>query len=103
MASGRAADGDGAPRILRFGVADETAWDAGLSCGGEIEILTEPFCGERKERLMALVHAVESRRARILLTRLPDGAQILLSPDPEENQVFGRDNQGKVELWDKAG
>ena len=75
---------DGAPRILHFGIADETAWDAGLSCGGKIEILTEPFCGEREERLMALVHAVESRQARILLTRLPDGAQILLSPDPEE-------------------
>jgi xanthine/CO dehydrogenase XdhC/CoxF family maturation factor len=26
----------GAPRILEFGVADETAWRVGLSCGGRI-------------------------------------------------------------------
>ena len=94
---------DGAPRILHFGVADETAWDAGLSCGGEIEILTEPFCGEREERLMALVRAVESRRARILLTRLPDGAQILLSPDPEEKNGEERMGEAGGVGWEDGG
>ncbi|QLC23891.1 XdhC family protein [Parasphingopyxis algicola] len=29
-------------RLLRFGVEDETAWQAGLPCGGEIEILVQP-------------------------------------------------------------
>ena len=28
--------GDGKPRMLEFGVADETAWRVGLSCGGRI-------------------------------------------------------------------
>ena len=32
---------DGAPRIIEFGVADETAWRAGLSCGGRIKIFVE--------------------------------------------------------------
>ncbi|MBE7199047.1 MAG: XdhC family protein, partial [Parafilimonas terrae] len=32
---------DGRPRILEFGVADETAWQAGLSCGGRIRIFVE--------------------------------------------------------------
>lgn len=31
----------GMPRILEFGVADETAWRAGLSCGGRIRIYVE--------------------------------------------------------------
>ncbi len=31
----------GVPRLLEFGVADETAWRAGLSCGGRIRILIE--------------------------------------------------------------
>jgi xanthine/CO dehydrogenase XdhC/CoxF family maturation factor len=32
---------DGKSRILKFGVADEKAWEVGLSCGGEIRILVE--------------------------------------------------------------
>lgn len=32
---------DGKPRTLSFGVADETAWEVGLSCGGEIQIYVE--------------------------------------------------------------
>ncbi|MEM7695808.1 MAG: XdhC family protein [Pseudomonadota bacterium] len=31
------------PKILEFGVADETAWEVGLSCGGTIRILVEPL------------------------------------------------------------
>ncbi len=32
---------DGAPRMLEFGVADETAWRVGLSCGGRIRVYVE--------------------------------------------------------------
>jgi len=32
---------DGKPRTLEFGVADETAWQAGLSCGGTIRVYVE--------------------------------------------------------------
>jgi xanthine/CO dehydrogenase XdhC/CoxF family maturation factor len=31
----------GAPRMLEFGVADETAWRVGLSCGGRIKVFVE--------------------------------------------------------------
>jgi xanthine/CO dehydrogenase XdhC/CoxF family maturation factor len=31
----------GKPRLLEFGVANETAWQAGLSCGGRIKIYVE--------------------------------------------------------------
>ena len=31
----------GAPKILEFGVADETAWRVGLACGGRIKIYVE--------------------------------------------------------------
>ncbi len=31
------------PQLLHFGVADDEAWDVGLACGGEIEVLVEPF------------------------------------------------------------
>lgn len=33
--------GSGEPRMLEFGVADETAWQVGLSCGGRIRVYVE--------------------------------------------------------------
>ena len=31
----------GKPKLLEFGVADETAWNVGLSCGGTIRVYVE--------------------------------------------------------------
>lgn len=32
----------GEPKLLEFGVADETAWKVGLACGGRIGVYVEP-------------------------------------------------------------
>ncbi len=34
---------DGKPRLLYFGVSDDTAWDIGLACGGKISVFVEPL------------------------------------------------------------
>ena len=31
----------GEPKMLEFGVADDTAWEVGLSCGGQIRVYVE--------------------------------------------------------------
>lgn len=63
----------GAPKLLGFGVSDETAWSVGLSCGGRIEVYVEPLATalsqtdlDRRlresldaERLVALATVVE--------------------------------------------
>ncbi len=33
----------GTPRLLDFGVSDETAWEVGLSCGGKVQVYVEPL------------------------------------------------------------
>ena len=33
----------GQPQLLHFGVADETAWDVGLACGGNIDVFVKPL------------------------------------------------------------
>ena len=34
---------DGKPRLLRYGVSDDTAWEVGLTCGGNMSIFVEPL------------------------------------------------------------
>ena len=56
---------DGTCRRLSFGVSDDTAFDVGLACGGEIEVMVEPIgCGQgpTREDLAALVDARATRR-----------------------------------------
>ena len=36
----------GAPRLLKFGVEDETAWQVGLACGGTIRVYVEPLTAQ---------------------------------------------------------
>lgn len=34
---------DGRPRVLEFGIADESAWAVGLACGGRVRVLVAPM------------------------------------------------------------
>ena len=56
---------DGICRVLSFGVSDDTAFEVGLACGGQIEVMVEPVGvgqGLSVAELEALVDARAARR-----------------------------------------
>lgn len=71
------------PRLLHFGVADETAWEVGLACGGSIDIFVQPLDLVLFNSLRAVV---TSEQSAILVTvvRGPDellGRELLLTEE----------------------
>lgn len=69
--------------LLHYGVADETAMEVGLACGGEIDIYVQPLDRDRFNRLRA---AMSRNEPVVLLTviRGPEeilGSQSLWTPE----------------------
>lgn len=62
------------PRLLHFGVADETAWEVGLACGGSIDIFVKPLDSEIFEALRATLLDEESA---VLVTVIKGSDEIL--------------------------
>jgi len=60
----------GSPKLLEFGVDEETAWRSGLPCGGRIEILLEPL--ERQRDAGTLDRMLTARCAREPLAVVTD-------------------------------
>lgn len=84
------------PRLLELNLGDEEAWEIGLTCGGTIEVLLEPFDAGRADDLAtrfltrARAHAAGGGRAAIV-TRLddPPGAKLLVLDDGTVEGALG--------------
>lgn len=75
---------DGTCRILSFGVSDDTAFEVGLACGGQIEVMVEPVGvgqGPSVEELRALVAARAARRPVIWEVDTGDWSRRLIERD----------------------
>ncbi len=68
----------GGLRMLEFGVADETAWRVGLSCGGRIKVLVQSIDASRADLLAAFNAERALRRACVLVTDIASGDQHLI-------------------------
>lgn len=55
---------DGQCRILEFGISDQTAFEVGLACGGEIEVMIEPVGHGQGPTIEELRNLVAKRLAR---------------------------------------
>jgi xanthine dehydrogenase accessory factor len=81
---------DGAPRLLEFGVANEIAWRAGLSCGGRIAVFVERLDDAGLERLAASNRLSEARHAHAIVTPLDGGAARLTAGNDVVAQYGGQ-------------
>lgn len=78
---------DGTCRILSFGVSDESAFEVGLACGGEIEVMVEPLGvgqGPSLDDLQALVAARADRSPVVWEVNTATWARRMLSRDPSD-------------------
>ena len=73
------------PQLLHFGVADETAWDVGLACGGSIDIFVNPLDAGFFQTLRSVLDD-EIPAALVTVIRGPDekvGREILIHGNGE--------------------
>ncbi len=69
----------GKARLLHFGVADEAAWDVGLACGGEIDILVEPL--SHYDSIRAAIIAEHPIATATIISGQHLGRKLLVTPD----------------------
>lgn len=74
----------GAPPVLRrYGVADDAAWDVGLPCGGDIQVMVQPVSADGfPAHLFAdIIEARSAGAALSVATDLETGRSALLDDD----------------------
>jgi xanthine dehydrogenase accessory factor len=91
----------GAPKLLEFGVDEETAWRADLPCGGRIKVLLEPL--ERERDAASLDRILGARRARepiAVVTEIATGKRRFVTDAAEPAEIVSCLNAGEGRLLD---
>ena len=99
--------GSGKPKILTFGVADETAWRAGLPCGGQVQVFVEKVDAKAggTEFLERALKARQGRQGLVVRTRLDTGQRQLFARDDTglPDDIADRFATAKSQLKEEAG
>jgi xanthine dehydrogenase accessory factor len=91
-------------RLLEFGVSNETAWGAGLPCGGRIGVFVERLTPEQDTNFInRIVEAKASRSSLVVSRRLEDGERKLFeSGDNAPAEVAERLRSGHSGIVETA-
>ena len=84
------------PRLLHFGVADETAWKLGLACGGSIDVFVKPLDKNIFKELRSVIEH-EQQAVAVTVVRGPDeilGRELLVHEDDEIIGTLGGEWDG---------
>jgi xanthine dehydrogenase accessory factor len=88
------------PQLLHFGVADETAWEVGLACGGSIDVFVKPL---DKIFFKELRSVYENKQQAVTVTVIcgPDeirGREMLIQEDGHVTGKLGKWHQVALKL-----
>lgn len=80
----------GKPQLLDFGVSHETAWRAGLPCGGNVQVLVLRLEGKRDLPLLSrMIDATWRRESLLLEASVATGALRVLDSDEARRAGLG--------------
>ncbi len=71
----------GKPRLIEYGVSEETAWGAGLPCGGKLTVLIEPLTRADIAFVDGIIEARRARRTVVVTSRIGDGSRRVHAAD----------------------
>lgn len=86
----------GIPQQLHFGVSNDTAFEVGLACGGEIEVFVEPWHEVFHHQLLMLL---EARQSFEILTQLDNARHRII----QAGQTIYSENMPDEYPTNKAG
>ncbi len=95
----------GVPKMLTFGVSDETAWSVGLTCGGKVNVLVEKYPAfsddsHAREIWQALDTTIKNNQPAILLTKaeVEQYSHLLVYPDGSVVGNWGAQTEEAINL-----